>query len=118
MPNGTHAKGGSATIPGMPPDETSLQPVDVLRSVGDELDLGTYAVIGLYCRFSFETRSLMGVWWEAIHSALTASSRQRHNFLLWGNPGEGKTRFVTEAAANLENRIDEFRFRTFNCAKD
>ena len=102
----------------MPPDETALQPVDVLRSAGDELDLGTYAVIGSYCRFSFETRSLMGVWWEAIHSALATSSRQRHNFLLWGKPGEGKTRFVTEAAANLENRINEFCFRTFNCAKD
>jgi hypothetical protein len=102
----------------MPVDEAARDSVDVLRSVGDELDLTRYSVIGSYCRFSFETRALMGVWWEAIHAALATSSRQRENFLLWGKPGEGKTRFVTEAAANLRERLDEFCFRSFNCAKD
>jgi predicted ATPase len=99
-------------------DEAARGSVDVLRSVGDELDLATYSVIGSYCRFSFETRALMGVWWEAIYAALASPSRQRHNFLLWGKPGEGKTRFVTEAAATLRERLDEFCFLSFNCAKD
>src|SRR5712691_6622725 len=76
---------------GVPLDEAARQSVDVLRSVGDELDLGRYSVIRSYCRFSFEARTLMGVWWEAIHAALATSSRQRQNFLLWGKPGEGKT---------------------------
>ena len=92
--------------------------MDVLRSVSDELDLGTYSVIGSYCRFRFEVRSLMGVWWEATYAALATPSRQRQNLLLWGKPGEGKTRFVTEAAANLDSRLDTFCFRSFNCAKD
>lgn len=99
-------------------DQDSGQPVDLLRSVSHELDLGSYSVVGSYCRFSYETRSLMGVWWEGIHAALATPSRLRHNYLLWGKPGEGKTRFVTEAARNLQERLDEFSFRSFNCAKD
>lgn len=99
-------------------DQTAREPADVVRSVGHELDVGSYSVIGSYGRFSFETRSLMGVWWEAIYAALTAPSSQRHNYLLWGKPGEGKTRFVTEAAKNLRDRLEEFCFLSFNCAKD
>jgi predicted ATPase/class 3 adenylate cyclase len=99
-------------------DDPAHRSAEILRLVGDKLDLDTYSVVGSYRRFSFETRSLMGVWWEAIHSALATASRQRQNLLLWGKPGEGKTRFVTETATALENKLDRFSFISFNCAKD
>ena len=99
-------------------DSDPRQSADVVRSVGDELDLGSYSVIGAYGRFSYETRARMGVWWEGMHAALAAPSRLRHNYLLWGKPGEGKTRFVTEAAKSLHGRLDDFAFLSFNCAKD
>ena len=73
--------------------------VRLFLSGHDELKLSKYRVVGAYTRYNEAARNLLKDFRQKIARSLTVGYST--NFLLWGQPGTGKTFFVRELGVSL-----------------
>lgn len=78
------------------------------------LSLTRTQVVGDYCRFPDKVRSELKLWVDRLTTPLKAKSFVRENFLIWANPGSGKSYLLQETGRSLEEGAS---FREVNCAK-
>lgn len=86
----------------------------------DEVRLSKYAVVGSYTRFDQSVLNDLKDARNRIVAGLTERTGNRENHLVWAAPGSGKTFFVEQVAASLDDvdyhevnlaRLDEAAFR-------
>ncbi|HXQ95106.1 MAG TPA: AAA family ATPase [Thermoplasmata archaeon] len=80
---------------------------EFLRTL-DRAELSRYSVVGTYLRFDDSTRHTLKEFRQRAIAAVGAHSRHPSNFLLWGEPGSGKSYLVQQIAATLE-KVAEYR---------
>ncbi len=86
----------------------------------DEVRLSKYSVVGAYTRFDREVINDLKDARNRIDAGLAERTGNRENHLVWAAPGSGKTFFVEQVAASLDDvdyyelnlaRLDEAAFR-------
>ena len=77
----------------------------VLISDLDEVQLPRYRIVGNYVRFDDYVRNSLKDMRQRVISALNPESRSQENFLLWGQPGSGKSFLVQQVAKSMGNAV-------------
>ncbi|MCI4366356.1 MAG: AAA family ATPase [Thermoplasmata archaeon] len=80
---------------------------EFLRTL-DRAELARYSVVGTYLRFDDPTRNTLKEFRQRVAAAVGAHGLHPNNFLLWGEPGSGKSYLVQQIAAALE-KVAEYR---------
>jgi len=109
-----------ATAKGPSVDAATL----VKTSVGEEahallkqlshVPLSRYKVVGGYSRFDESARQVLKDLRQKIAGAFRSTTPKRENYLIWAPPGTGKTFFVQQVAAGLQ---DQARYVELNLAQ-
>jgi TolB-like protein/tetratricopeptide (TPR) repeat protein len=85
---------------------------EFLRTLG-QAELSRYSVVGTYLRFDDSTRHTLKEFRQRVIAAVGAHRLHPSNFLLWGEPGSGKSYLVQQIAATLEKTAE---YREINLA--
>ncbi|MCI4345996.1 MAG: AAA family ATPase, partial [Thermoplasmata archaeon] len=72
----------------------------------DRVDPTRYSVVGTYLRFDDRARHSLKEFRQRVVAALGAQSLHPENFLIWGEPGSGKTYLVQQLAAALGKAVE------------
>ncbi len=71
----------------------------------NSIQLAQYSVVGAYVRYEQVTRSVLKDFKRKVFAPFEGSTKAHENFLIWGEPGTGKTFLVKQLAAKLRQQI-------------
>lgn len=93
--------------------QSSLEPIEasILRGI-EKISLRNYQVVGEYYRFRPETRKLLRDLVGRIRAQLNTRTRARANYLIWAEPGSGKTALIRETATSSRVQFVEVNLAT------
>ncbi|MCI4346880.1 MAG: AAA family ATPase [Thermoplasmata archaeon] len=107
MTGGEDAIAGKAALAAVGSAESQRTAREFLRSL-DRAQLERYSVVGSYLRFDDPARHSLKEFRQRVVTAVSAHTLHPTNFLLWGEPGSGKSYLVQEIAESLR-RTAEYR---------
>ena len=105
---------GPMSPPALPDEAPAELEARTLLESTEELDLRRYVVAGHCLRFDPAARQALKEFRQRIHSALRSRSPEPKNFLLWGQPGSGKSYLIQEIASSCGTDVE---FRSLNLAR-
>lgn len=89
------------------PSRSELELVTLLKGAR-AIQFSKFCVVGNYMRYDEGARNLLKNLKQKVHSGLESSVPKRENYLLWSQPGGGKTFFVQEVVSDVKDSLQYF----------
>ncbi|MCI4345804.1 MAG: alpha/beta fold hydrolase [Thermoplasmata archaeon] len=106
--------GASSDMAGGKLDEGELRLARELLSRTNRLTSAEYEVVGGYVRYDPRIRNLLKEFRQKVVAGLRLPTHGRESYLLWGQPGSGKTYLVKQLAETLGPEVE---FTEINLAR-
>jgi pimeloyl-ACP methyl ester carboxylesterase len=111
----------AAGVPPRAPEETEIDRAARLLAGANRWTVAEFQVVGSYVRFDPVIRNPLKDFRQRVVAGLRRPTRGRESYLLWGQPGSGKTYLVQQVAESVGSdttyvemnlaRLDEAAFR-------
>ncbi len=82
-----------------------------------ELSLKTTSVVGNYRRYDSKVRRELNLWKERILNPISKKTTKRENFLIWAEPGSGKSFFIQEISRIAGKDVSYFEINLARLSK-